>query len=1080
MSSVNGSGPDGRRYWRSLNEVADTDEFRDFMYKEFPAGAEALLDGPDRRSFLKVMGASMALAGAGLTGCRRWPQEVIAPYASRPEGSIPGVAEQYASIVEHEGVATGVLATCYDGRPTKLEGNPGHPGSLGALTGWQQATVLDLYDPDRTRQVHLRPGVAAKAARKSWDDFAAWWKTHGESLAQNGGKGLRFISPSSGSPSVQRMQRAIRKQFPKAQWTTWDATGNTAERDGLEITLGGPLRPVHDLRNADVVVSFDCDFLGDHPDMLAMARGWASRRDPDEGDMNRVYLIEPGVSVTGASADDRYAMSNAKITALALEIAAAVSGDSVPRSEMGRTILADLKAHSRRSLVMAGRSQPAAVHAACALINASLGNVGRSVTYARVAEPEMKTCPIATLAADMKAGKVDTLFVVGGNPIWDAPANLDFLQATANVPNTIHFGDQDDESSAACKWHLVGAHPLECWGDGRAWNGTLSIQQPMIRPLWDGMSVIELLALVAGEETTGGFEIVRRTWEESTGLAMTPSGQEPPFDANWRKALHDGVIEPAPVLESPPLDVAATIAMLTSASTQSEADLKAGDIEVNFVPGTLLGGRMSNNGWMQELPDPITKLAWDNAVLISEKTANEHGVTTGDIVSITLGKNTVNGTVLVQPGQAVGTVSIMLGYGRDWPGRVASGAGFNAYPLRTSDRLWSNPAGKLATIGGTEQLITTQDHYAIDTVGGQGTQDRLPLLFREASVDTLKAHPDFARDRSHSISSLSLWEENQFEGANYRWGMATDLSKCTGCSACVTACQAENNIPIVGKDQLRMGREMHWLRIDRYYRFRKDGDGWDTEQPVSIAMQPLTCQHCENAPCEQVCPVAATVHTSDGLNAMVYNRCVGTRYCANNCPYKVRRFNFFDFYRRDPVRETGMLQVQPDYYIKKQSGGDPLRRMQFNPEVTVRMRGVMEKCTFCTQRIEAAKISARNEWVKMPEATKAKAKRIVIPDGTIKPACVQTCPTGALVFGDLMDETSRVAKLQANHRSYDLLGELNIKPRNRFLARITNPVGGERFPDDFKAHGGHDDATDHGHDHEHKKGEHTHNEVHDG
>ncbi|MBT5656310.1 MAG: 4Fe-4S dicluster domain-containing protein, partial [Phycisphaerae bacterium] len=445
-----------------------------------------------------------------------------------------------------------------------------------------------------------------------------------------------------------------------------------------------------------------------------------------------------------------------------------------------------------------------------------------------------------------------------------------------------------------------------------------------------------------------------------------------------------------------------------------------------------------------------------------------------------LGKNTVNGTVLVQPGQAVGTVSIMLGYGRDWPGRVASGAGFNAYPLRTSDRLWSNPAGKLATIGGTEQLITTQDHYAIDTVGGQGTQDRLPLLFREASVDTLKAHPDFARDRSHSISSLSLWEENQFEGANYRWGMATDLSKCTGCSACVTACQAENNIPIVGKDQLRMGREMHWLRIDRYYRFRKDGDGWDTEQPASIAMQPLTCQHCENAPCEQVCPVAATVHTSDGLNAMVYNRCVGTRYCANNCPYKVRRFNFFDFYRRDPLRETGMLQVQPDCYIKQQSGGDPLRRMQFNPEVTVRMRGVMEKCTFCTQRIEAAKISARNEWVKMPEATKSKAKRIVIPDGTIKPACVQTCPTGALVFGDLMDETSRVAKLQANHRSYDLLGELNIKPRNRFLARITNPVGGERFPDDFKAHGGHDDATDHGHDHEHKKGEHTHNEVHDG
>jgi len=439
--------------------------------------------------------------------------------------------------------------------------------------------------------------------------------------------------------------------------------------------------------------------------------------------------------------------------------------------------------------------------------------------------------------------------------------------------------------------------------------------------------------------------------------------------------------------------------------------------------------------------------------------------------------------VLTQPGQAVGTVSIMLGYGRDWAGRIASGAGFNAYPIRTSDRLWSNPSGDLVKTGGTEELVTTQDHYAIDTVGGRGTQDRLPLLFREASIGTLDAHPNFARDRSHTISSLSLWEETQFEGAKYRWGMATDLSKCTGCSACVTACQAENNIPIVGKDQIRMGREMHWLRIDRYYRFRKDGDGWDTEQPVSIAMQPLTCQHCENAPCEQVCPVAATVHTSDGLNAMVYNRCVGTRYCANNCPYKVRRFNFFDFYRRDPLRETGMLQVQPDYYIRQQSGGDPLRRMQFNPEVTVRMRGVMEKCTFCTQRIEAAKISARNEWVKMPEADKAKAKRIVIPDGTVKPACVQTCPTGALVFGDLMDETSRVAKLQANHRSYDLLGELNVKPRNRFLARITNPVGGERFPDDYIAHGEHGehgDAADHGDDPKHKEGDNAHAEVHDG
>jgi molybdopterin-containing oxidoreductase family iron-sulfur binding subunit len=1073
MPSVNGSGPDGRRYWRSLDEVADTPEFRDFLFKEFPAGAEALLDGPDRRGFLKVMGASMVLAGAGLTGCRRWPREVIAPYASRPAGTMPGVAEQYASIIEHEGVATGTLVTCYDGRPTKLEGNPGHPGSLGALTGWQQATVLDLYDPDRTRQVHLRPGGAAKAARKTWDDFAVWWKGHGETLAQQQGGGLRFLSESSGSPSVQRMQRALRARFPKAQWITWDATGNPAERAGLESALGGPLRPVHDLSRADVVLSLDCDFLGDHPDMLAMARGWASRRNPMDGPMNRVYIVEPGVSVTGASADDRFAMPASHVTALALEVARAILGNGTPTTELGRTIVADLTAHRGSSLVMAGRSQPAAVHAACAAINEALGNIGTTVRYARLAEPEMKTTSIAALVSDMKAGTVDTLVILNGNPVWDAPADLDFQQAITKVVNTIHFGSQDDESSAACQWHLIAAHALESWGDGRAWNGTISIQQPMIRPLWNGRSTIEVLALMAGEATTEGFEIVRRTWAETTGAAMTPAGEAPPFNPGWRKALHEGVVDPSPVLESPRVDVPAVNAALTAASAQSASDLKRSGIEVNFQPGTLLGGRMGNNGWMQELPDPLTKLAWDNAVLISEQTAGALGIATGDEVTVEAGNGSVRGTLLVQPGQSVGTVSIALGYGRDWPGRIASGAGFNAYPIRTSERLWTNPTGRISGTGQTEQLVTTQDHYAIDTVGGVGTQERLPVLFREASAETYKAHPNFARDRSHTISSLSLWEETQFEGANYRWGMATDLTKCTGCSACVTACQAENNIPIVGKDQVRMGREMHWLRIDRYYRFRRDGDGWDTSQPASIAMQPLTCQHCENAPCEQVCPVAATVHTSDGLNAMIYNRCVGTRYCANNCPYKVRRFNFFDFYRRDPLRETGMLQVQPDYYIKKQSGGDPLRRMQFNPEVTVRMRGVMEKCTWCTQRIEAAKITARNAWVKMPEAAKAAAKRVVIPDGTITPACVQTCPTGALVFGDLMDETSRVARLHADHRSYDLLGELNVKPRNRFLARITNPVGGERFPDDFEAHGGHSDD-------EHNTGEQPPHEVHEG
>jgi len=1078
MPSLNGSDADGRRYWRSLDEVADTPEFRDFMYQEFPSGAEALLDGPDRRGFLKVMGASMALAGVGLTGCRRWPREVIAPYANRPEGRIPGVAEQYASIVENAGVATGVLVTCFDGRPTKLEGNPGHPGSLGALTSWQQATVLDLYDPDRTRQVHERPAGAAKAAAKTWADFEAWWTTHAESLGD--GAGLRFLSESNGSPSVQRMQRAIRKRFPKATWVTWDAIGNPAEREGLDTALGGPYRPVVDLSKADVVVSFDCDFLGSHPDTLAMSRGWASRRNPDEGPMNRVYIAEPTLTVTGASADDRLAMRASDVAALARNVAAALLGQGSGGDAVIEAIVNDLKASKGRSVVMAGPSQPAAVHAACALVNELLGNVGKTVTYARVPQPEMTTASLDALVSDMMAGSIDTVVVIGGNPVWDAPAELDLATALSKVPNSIHFCDQDDETSAACRWHLLRAHGLEAWGDGRGWDGTASIRQPVIRPLWNGRSEPELLAILAGEETTSGFEIVRRTFEELTGSPITPAGTEPPFSGDWRRALHDGVIVgAAKTTESPRVNKAAVLTAL-----QSNQPDPASGLEVQFAVGTLLGGRMGNNGWMQELPDPITKLTWDNAVLVSEATASQIGVASGQKVRVTLGNRSVTGPVLVQPGQADGVVTLTLGYGRDWPGRVASGSGFNAYPVRTADGLWTAGGASVTATGGDEDLITTQDHYAIDTVGGKGTQARLPLLFREASAESYAAHPNFARDRTHVISSLSLFEETQFEGADYRWGMATDLSKCTGCSACVTACQAENNIPIVGKDQVRMGREMHWLRIDRYYRFKKIGGMWDTSQPASVAMQPMTCQHCENAPCEQVCPVAATVHTTDGLNSMVYNRCVGTRYCSNNCPYKVRRFNFFDYFRRDPLRETGMLQVQPDYYIKRQSGGNPLRRMQFNPNVTVRMRGVMEKCTWCTQRIEAAKIETRNTWVKLPEAEKAKAKRVVVPDGMITPACAQTCPTGAITFGDLMDETSRVAKMHRDHRSYDLLGELNIKPRNMYMARITNPSSGERFPDDFGAHGGHHNDGDHGHVHDEGQGHghdhgHDHGEAHD-
>ena len=1059
MPSLNGKGTSGQTYWRSLNEVADTPEFRTFMHREFPSGATELLDGTDRRGFLKIMGASMALAGAGLTGCRRWPKQHIVPFAARPEGMHPGKATQYASIVELGGIATGILATTYDGRPTKLEGNPEHPGSLGALTGQQQAMVLDVYDPDRSRGVLERPGEAASRSQSQWEAFEKWWGEHAATLGT--GAGLWFVAEPTGSPSVRRMQRMLRSRFPDATWVNWDPTAG-AEAAGLDAAMGGDLRPVYDLSKADLLLSLDSDFLCGHPDALALSRGWASRRTPADGHMSRVIVFESGLSVTGAAADDRQDMRTADVANSAAMLAARITGDASLQSgisgpalvEAAMDDLADqLKAAKGRSVVFAGRSQPAAVHHLAALMNESLGNTGKTVQYIRVEQPEMDTADLAAFVSAADAGTVDTAVLIGGNPVFDAPADLKLGDALKKVANTVRLSSHDDETSRACRWHLNQAHALECWGDGTAWDGTLSVQQPMILPLFGGRSTAEVLAMMAGETDTAGFDVVRRTFQERTGKAITPAGQVPSYDPDWRRALHSGVIAGSkPTLESPP--VRRLVKALPSV---------AKGLEVNFVPSYAIGdGRFANNGWLAELPDPLTKLTWENAVLMHERDASDAGVADGDIVRVTVDGVSVEGPVIVQPGQKHGTVSIALGWGRTFPGRVSADAGFNAYVLRTSDGMWYRGGGSVQATGSSTKLARTQDHFAIDTVGGRGTQERLPLLFREASLDTFKKEPKFAQHVGHSLGRLSLWQEQQFDGAQYAWGMSIDLNKCIGCGDCVVACQAENNIPIVGKHQVVMGREMHWLRIDRYYRFTSDGHGgFNTSNPGTIAMQPMMCQHCENAPCEQVCPVAATVHTTDGLNAMVYNRCVGTRYCSNNCPYKVRRFNYFDYFRLDPLRETGMLQVQPDYYVRRQSGGDPLRRMQFNPDVTVRMRGVMEKCTWCTQRIESAKIHARNEWVKLPEAEKAAAKRVVIPDGTITPACAQTCATQAIVFGDLMDPDARVSKLHADDRAYALLDELNVKPRNKYLARLTNSSFGDRYPDD---HGGHDGHGEDAHD----------------
>ena len=1024
MSSLNEPHKNGKTWWRSLDEVVAGEDFQTKMKGEFPDGASELLaTGDDRRHFLKIMGASMALAGLGLSGCRRWPKEHIVPYAHRPEGTMPGIPEHYASCFDFGGVSQGVLVTSNDGRPTKIEGNPLHPDSKGATDAFTQASVLDLYEPDRSRKPTYEGKDSSIPAFKEWIG----------SYLPKEGKGIAVVTEPSSSPTFDRMRRAFMKKNPQAMWVEYAPLANTNQRSGLNSAFGGNWIPVHDIANASVIVSLDADFLGAGPMQVPNTRGWAQGRAVKHGKMNRVWIAEPSLSVTGAKSDERNAMNPAAVSSVATYIAKVIaqvdmSIDGAPtltqeQFDWADSLVTDLQHAGKHGLVLAGASQPASVHYLAALINEKLGALGTTVSYRSGSFGD--NASIQELAAAMQNKSIEGVIVLGGNPAFDAPADLNMASAIKALPFSIHLSHTEDETSKVCKWHVNSAHWLESWGDGLASDGTVCIGQPLIQPLFDGLSAIEFLAILAGEENTDGHSLVRQTtFGKSTDN----------WDPRWRTAVHDGVVANTAMLEKPPVN----------RKTPNGGTVVGGvGYTVCFVPSnSTWDGRHANNGWMQELPDTITKLTWDNAALISPKTADGLGVKQGDMLKVTAGNKSVTIAALPVPGTADDVVILPLGYGRKFAGRVCSGAGVDVYPLRTSDNSWATSA-KVVASDGTYDLATTQMHFGVNTTPGKGAQERLPLLFREGTLDQYNEDPAFASHVGHTPHSLSIFEEQQFEGAQYKWGMSIDLSTCTGCNACVAACHAENNIPIVGKDQVLMGREMHWLRIDRYFAFGNNGHGgYDENNLESVMIQPLTCHHCENAPCEEVCPVAATVHDKDGLNAMVYNRCVGTRYCSNNCPFKVRRFNYFDYFRRDPLRSTGLLQVQPDYYVKAQSGGKTLRAMQFNPNVTVRMRGVMEKCTYCTQRIQRVKIATKNAWVKKTDAQKAADPRVSIPDGSVVTACEQACPADAIVFGDLMDEKSRVSKLQNEKRSYEMLEELNIKARTKYLARVTNPVDG--------------------------------------
>ncbi len=1009
--------------------MADTPEMREIIAQEFPGYDPNAIVGPSRRRFLKLMAASMAMAGLTLTGCRRWPQEKLAPYSTNPQGRVPGIPEQYATSWEVSGVAQGLLVTSYDGRPIKIEGNPSHPSAWtirdkhGATDAFAQASVLEMYDPQRSQSVIDRTaGMGKLEKRSSWDQFnlaanADFGKMKGS------GTGFAILSEASASPSVQAMKKRLFAAYPQAKWYEYEPLTWDAELEGSRLAFGKSLRTKLHLDKASVVVSLDADLLGTHPAHVRYAADWADkRRSGDQGEMNRVYMAESSFSLTGSVADKRLALDPGRVYALARAIAgnlgvAGVTGFAIltdKEREFADKVSAELKAAAGSGVVAVGASAPAIIHALGHAINEKIGAFGKTVTLIEdpAGDRTSHLKGIMQLSADMAADKVKALLIIGGNPAYDAPVDADFAGALARVPLSIHLALYDDETSHLCKWHLPRAHYIESWGDARSWDGTVGITQPLIEPLFGGKSTIELLATLAGDSVTAGDEIIRRTWKEQ----FIKGGD---FELGFKKALSAGVLpnSAAPAVTAP----------VTLKEFPADAAAPAGSIYLKFEPDShTYDGRYANSGWLQETHDPLSKLVWDNAALISVKDARAWGdLKTGDVIKIDGGGRWMEVAVYIMPGQPVGVISLSLGYGRTASGDIGNKLGFYAYGMRSSTSPYVLSGVKVSKTDQTYTLALTTLHHFIDKVGMDGREARVGgqgesgLIVREATLAEYKESKNAPHKEFEVPSRLQLFDSLKYNGP-HAWGMTVDLNTCIGCNACVVACQAENNIGVVGKAQVLMHREMGWIRIDRYFK----GDPEDAEK-LDVIHQPMMCQHCENAPCEQVCPVAATMHDTEGLNVMVYNRCIGTRYCSNNCPYKVRRFNYFDWHAKPPRDRTGTPYLNmPDLQQLEQV--DKIRQMQFNPEVTVRMRGVMEKCTYCVQRISKTKI----------------AKRIVgedVKDGDIMTACQQACPTQAIVFGNLQEKDAQVVTLQKNPRAYEVLGELNTRPRTKYLAKLRNP-----------------------------------------
>ena len=948
----------GSKFWRSLDEFAETREFQEMLHSEFPEYTSEYTDEVSRRNFLKLMGASLALAG--LTACTKQPVEKIVPYVRQPEEIIPGKPLFFSSAFCLSGVASGLLVESNMGRPTKIEGNPDHPESLGATDKFAQASLLELYDPDRSQTVEYLGDI------RSWSDFLQ--AVRGTVAAD--GSGLRILTETITSPSIGAQLQQILKKYPNAKWHQYEPAGRNNVREGMRMAFGkyGECHYRFDL--ADVVLAIDSDFLNCGAGSLRYVRDFVRKRNPDTngGKMNRLYVVENCPSNTGATADHRKKMKASDIPAFAYQLHSMLTGGS---SDPWMSALAkDLRQNHGKSIVIAGDYQPPEVHAVVHAINEALGNAGTTTLYTDSIEinPVDQIQSLHDLVGEMFAGQVKTLLIVGGNPVYNAPVDLQFEKALSHVPLCAHLSLYEDETSNFCQWHVPQAHYLETWSDARAFDGTVSIIQPLIAPLYNGKSAQEFLAVLADDPQASAHDIVKNYWQKQSAAAD--------FEDFWRKALHDGLIQGTAL----PTNAGG------KASVPPAPKSAVSGIEIVFRPDpTIYDGRFANNGWLQEVPKALSKLTWDNAAYMSVAMAQKMNLQNEDVVWLNCGGRKVKAPVWIMPGHAEDSITLHLGYGRWRAGRVGKGVGTNTYLLRASKNLWTAEVQVNAT-GEKYRLACTQNHYVMEQRN----------LIRSSPLEHYLQHPDFAQESEEEkeAEKHSMYPAYKYDG--YKWGMSIDLNSCVGCNACVVACISENNIATVGKDQVARGREMHWLRVDRYYE--------GTPENPDYHFQPVPCMHCENAPCELVCPVNATVHSTEGLNEMVYNRCVGTRYCSNNCPYKVRHFNFY---------------LYSDFTT-------PSLKLMRNPDVTVRSRGVMEKCSYCVQRINAAKIESEKQ-------------NRPVHDGEIQTACQQVCPAEAIVFGNMNDPNSKVAKLKSQQRNYGILTDLNTRPRTTYLANLRNP-----------------------------------------